>query len=146
MTEKKRKPREMHGMTHTPEYASWEGIEQRCYNPNDRRYADYGGRGITRDPAWDAFTQFYADMGPRPAGMSLDRIDNDGPYSAANCRWATPSQQMTNRRPPKLSEACGKGHPYTPENTHYRGDGSRLCKPCARAAERARYWRKKAAS
>lgn len=143
---KLRGEREFHGLTGTPEYHAWESIRQRCWNPNDKRYPDYGGRGITVDPAWDNFTQFLADMGIRPDGTSLDRIDNDGPYSPANCRWATAAEQAANKRPRKLRDACGKGHEYTPENTYIRtaGDGRRQCRTCNAAAAR-RYKERQAA-
>jgi hypothetical protein len=73
-------------------------MRARCRDLNHPRYAGWGGRGISVDPRWDSFPQFLADMGPRPEGTSLDRIDNNSGYSAANCRWATPFEQAANKR------------------------------------------------
>lgn len=81
-------------------HRSWVSLKQRCLNPKDASYPDYGGRGITICDRWlHSFENFYADMGERPKGLSLDRIDNDGHYEPVNCRWATPLQQSRNRRP-----------------------------------------------
>lgn len=79
-------------------YSSWRGMKDRCLNPNSVSYPLYGGRGITICDEWITFDGFLADMGERPEGMSLDRIDPDGNYEPANCRWATPQQQVDNRR------------------------------------------------
>lgn len=78
-------------------------MRARCNNPNKRNYKDYGGRGIVICERWNDFSAFLADMGAKPHGTSLDRIDNNGPYSPENCKWSTSAQQNRNRRDNKLT-------------------------------------------
>jgi hypothetical protein len=73
-------------------------MRQRCNNPNDPRYDDYGGRGIGHCQPWSIFANFLADMGPRPRRKSLDRIDVNGNYEPGNCRWASVFEQSRNKR------------------------------------------------
>lgn len=81
-------------------YHSWSAARTRCENPAHKDYPLYGGRGIRVCARWrDDFSAFLTDMGERPQGRSLDRIDTDGHYEPGNCRWATPKEQAQNRRP-----------------------------------------------
>ncbi|WP_199570603.1 hypothetical protein [Streptomyces murinus] len=88
-----------HGHKSSPLYASWAQMIQRCTNPDHKQWANYGGRGITVCERWLDFPNFLADMGERPAGLTLDRIDNNRSYEPGNCRWADVSTQNSNRRP-----------------------------------------------
>lgn len=90
------------GRKRSPEYRAWRGLKDRCLNPRSKYFQCYGGRGITVCKRWsgpNSFVNFLADMGLRPGkSYSLDRRNTNGPYSPKNCRWATKSEQVRNRR------------------------------------------------
>lgn len=83
-------------------------MRTRCNNPNTRAYQNYGGRGIQVCAAWGSFTQFLADMGEAPEGLSIERVENDKGYEPGNCRWATPKQQARNTRANRLIKHNGE--------------------------------------
>lgn len=100
-----------HCMTRTPAYQSWSGMKDRCLNKNDHAYERYGGRGIKVCERWMKFENFLADMGEKPDGQSIDRIDNDGDYEPSNCRWATCAQQNLNKRNSRRAKYKGETIP-----------------------------------
>lgn len=81
----------------TPTYNAWGHMISRCYDCNDKRFSRYGGRGITVAPEWKNFEQFFADMGEKPQGLTLERLDNEKGYSKGNCKWATWQEQAENK-------------------------------------------------
>ena len=87
-----------HGMARTAIYKAWHGMLQRCDNPSHGAYKHYGGRGISVCHRWRDFSNFIEDMGVRPDGLELDRIDNDGNYCKENCRWVTHKVNCQNTR------------------------------------------------
>lgn len=99
-----------HGKWGTPEYRAWAKLIARCENPQDNRYARYGGRGIRVCHAWrQSFAVFLKDVGPRPTAQhSIDRIDNDGHYEPGNCRWATRKEQRRNNSQARFITAFGE--------------------------------------
>lgn len=99
---------EAHGRSRTAEHRIWLGIRARCINPSASGYHRYGGRGIRICDRWSSFLLFLGDMGPRPSPKhSVDRIDNEGHYEPANCRWATHREQCRNTSRSKPIEAFG---------------------------------------
>lgn len=98
MNPRKRCGKKTHGKSYSREYRSWQSMIYRCLNPKSHKYASYGARGIKICERWLTFAEFYADMGYRPEGTTLDRINNDLGYEPGNCRWADGSTQARNQR------------------------------------------------
>lgn len=98
-----------HGMRFSPEWRTWRHIKDRCYNPNTERYPHYGGRGIKVCDRWlNSFENFYADMGKKPEGYSIERINIDGDYSPENCKWIALRDQANNKKNNKFVTFKGK--------------------------------------
>lgn len=119
------------GRTKHPNYRIWVGMRQRC-RENWRHYEH-----VSVHPSWDDFWQFVADVGERPAGLTLDRIDSSGDYEPGNVRWATYSEQNRNRRGwvQAVPDTCSKGHDYEPV---YDSSGNRRCASCVQEHNRER--------
>jgi len=108
-----------HGMSRTKTYKSWLSMRERCNNPNRENYKNYGGRGIIICDRWISFDNFIIDMGERPNGKTLDRINNNKGYSKENCRWATNVIQGRNQRIRKDNTSGVRGVTFVKPN-HYR--------------------------
>jgi hypothetical protein len=123
-----------HGYWGTPTYLSWFNMKQRCLNPNMPGFRLYGGRGIRICKRWiQSFENFLSDMGERPSGKSLGRINNDGPYTPKNCEWQTPKEQAQVRHNRTLRAFCRKGHALAPGKF---ANGRRYCLICFREYQR----------
>ena len=109
-----------HGMEGSPEYRTWVDMRRRCNLPHRPDYHRYGGRGISVCERWDVFENFFEDMGPRPSPKhTIDRKENDGPYSKENCRWATKKEQGGNTRTNRIIEVDGISMTVTAASEKY---------------------------
>jgi hypothetical protein len=97
-----------HGMAKSKEYRIWDSMIRRCHSKSHHAYSNYGGRGISVCDKWKSFEGFYEDMGNKPIGLTLERIDNSLGYNKDNCKWASMTDQSRNRRSTKLNEEDAK--------------------------------------
>lgn len=133
----------------TPTYRTWVSMLARCNNPKASNYSKYGGRGIRVCKRWQTFEGFLADVGERPEGTTLDRFpDTNGNYEPGNVRWATASEQASNRRPTsewveepgrvnRSKTHCKRGHELSGDNLRVTADGRRRCRACASMHDKA---------
>lgn len=113
--------RHTHGMSGSQMYKAWAAMKDRCQNKNNTHYSDYGGRGISVCERWsESFQAFADDMGQRPAGMTIERIDNNAGYCKENCKWATRKEQQNNRRANRMVEINGETRTFAQWCEHYR--------------------------
>jgi len=106
-------------------YDTWYNMKQRCDDPNHMRYIDYGAKGITYCDRWKEYKNFKEDMGTRPAGLTLDRIKNDQPYSKENCRWATRVEQSFNQKVRKDNPNGIRGVSFHAQTGKWRAYGTK---------------------
>lgn len=133
-----------HGQYKTGTYHSWQAMKRRCTVEKDAKYHLYGGRGITVCERWlNSFENFWEDMGNRPVGTTIDRIDNDGNYEPSNCKWATPKEQNSHLRQRSIPSHCPNGHEIQGILPVRRG--SQRCGICRKASALDYYYRTRTA-
>jgi len=129
-----RKNNTTHGLSKSSEYKSWATMNRRCSNKDDKRYSDYGGRGISVCTEWKDFNVFMSDMGKKPfVGAQIDRIDNSGGYCKENCRWVSRSENQRNRRANKIITYNGESKPVIEFAERFGIDKSTLSKRISRS-------------
>jgi hypothetical protein len=128
-----------------PLFNTWAKMRARCSSPSSPDYHRYGERGILVCERWKDFAAFVEDMGEKPSpSHSIERIDNDGPYSPDNCKWATKLEQSRNQRKRAIADTCKRGHDLTGDNVYSRPDGKRGCRTCRRINMKNYYGRQEA--
>ena len=120
--------REFHGHSRvcnkSRTYSSWCNMKSRCTNPDHHRYYLYGALGIKVCERWDSFVNFLEDMGERPEGKTLDRIDGTKDYEPSNCKWSTPSEQGINRKTQSNNTSGKKGVAWNPDRKKWIAQGN----------------------